>query len=168
MSTEKKRTGRRINVIDVIVILLVLALIATAVYRIYTEISKSPSNKQSDYIVTFECDSEYRNMLSYLKNGQAVYLGADGTLLGYLYDVEGDGVGAVYEIVADGEKTQNDPYVKTTLGGYFKLASNAVKAKSGGYYTVDHVNIAVGSKLEVYTTKAVFTVTVKSITTDAQ
>lgn len=176
MSSANKRNTRKINVIDVIVILLVLALIATAVFKIYSEISNGSSNKQSNYIVSFECDSEYRSLLKYLKAGEAVYLSSNGTLLGYLYDAQGDGFDAVYEIeITDEDESEtetrgadNDPYAKIGLAGKLKLASNAVKSKSGEYYTVEERNISKGSTLEVYTAKAVFTLTVKRIDTGAQ
>ena len=173
MSNTNKKSRRRINVIDVIIIILVLALIATGVFKLYSEITNGRSGKQSDYIVTFECDAEYRSLISYLKSGEAVYLTSDGTLLGYLYDAPNDDVATVYEIIsdADGESEVNssdDPYVKVRLGGKLKLASNAVKVKNGGYYSVEGKNVSVGSALRVYTTDAVFTLTVKNISTDAQ
>ena len=168
MSNATKKS-RRINVIDIIVILLVLALIATAVFKIYSEITNGASNKQGNYIVTFECDSEYRELMSYLKSGTAVYLVSNGTLIGYLYDAPGDELGAVYEIesveegAAEAENESSDPYEKIRFGGSLKLASNAVKSKTGNYYTVEDRNISVGTTLNVYTEKAVFTLTVKSI-----
>ncbi len=178
MSSTNKKNTRKINVIDVIVILLVLALIATAVYKVYSEISNNPSNKQSNYVLTFECDSEYRGIIEYLKSGDAVYFSTNGPLLGYLYDASGDGVDAVYEIEVTGEaeseseaetrRADNDPYTKVAIGGMIMLASNAVKAKNSGYYTIEERNISEGSTLEVYTEKAVFTLTVKSIGTEAQ
>ena len=42
MSSGNKKVRRKINVVDVIIILLVLALIGTAVYKIVSELSKSP------------------------------------------------------------------------------------------------------------------------------
>lgn len=175
MSSANKRNTRKINVIDVIVILLVLALIATAVFKIYSEISNGNSNKQSNYIVSFECDSEYRSLLKYLKAGEAVYLSSNGTLLGYLYDAQGDGVNAVYEredkeqdeseSATDFKGEDSDPYIKVGLAGKLKLAADAVKSKSGEYYTIGETNISQGSIVEVYTAKAFFTLTVKSIDT---
>ncbi len=176
--SSNKRIKRKINVIDVIIILLVLAMIATGVYKVYTGITNGNSSKQGNYVVTFECDSEYRNLINYLKSGDAVYFSTNGNLMGYLYDVPGDDTGVVYEIakktdnVSDTEEetkaTGKDPYSKVKLGGSLKLASNAVKAKGSEYYTVGERNISVGSTVEVYTSKAIFTLTVKSIETIVQ
>ena len=171
MSNTNKKNRRRINVIDVIIIILILALIATGVYKIYSEMTGGRSGRQSNYIVTFECDAEYRSLISYLGSGEAVYLTSDSTLIGYLYDDPADGKGTVYEIEPEGEtaqKASDDMYVKVRLGGKLKLASNAVKATSGSYYSIEGKNISVGSTLNVYTMDALFTLTVKSIETDSQ
>ena len=171
MSGATKKTRKKINVIDVIIILLVLALIGTAVYKIYSEINSNSSNKHSKYIVTFRCDSEYESLLKYLKEGDAVYCSANDILLGYLYDVPGDGNGAVYKLEDDAETTdesKKSSYLKTSFKGMFKLASNAVKAKNGNYYSVEEMNISKGSTIEVYTEKAIFTIIVEDITVEAQ
>lgn len=172
MSSENKKTRRKINVIDVVIILLVLALIGTVVFRIYTKISDNPSNKHSKFIVTFECDEEYNSLVKHLKSGDAVYFSSKGTLIGYLYDAPGDGKSAVYEIKASGVETDTDnnadAYVKTRLGGKMRLASNAVKVKNGEYYTIEDVTISKGSTIKVYTEKAVFTLTVKDISEEAE
>ncbi len=183
MANPNNKSKRRINVIDVIIILLVLALIGTAVYRVYAAISDGSSKKGSDYIVTFECGSEYNTLIEYLKNGEEIYLTTNKALIGYIYDDPDDSHGAVYEILtdepveeetgegetevpvrSDEENENTDAYRKTKLSGMFKLSSEAVKAKSGNYYTVKGRNITVGSTLEVYTDDTVFTLVVKSIT----
>lgn len=168
MSNVTKKSKVRINVIDVIIILLVLALIATAVYKIYSEVSNSSLNKHSKYIVSFRCDSEYESLLKYLKDGDAVYCVDNDILLGYLYDVPDDGKNTVYKYVADnGEeetgKTMSSSYLTASFKGTLRLASNAVKAKNGNYYSVEDMNISVGSTIEVYTEKTVFTLTVEEI-----
>ncbi len=174
MGNPNNKSKRRINVIDVIIILLVLALIGTAVYRVYGAISNGSSNKGSNYIVTFECSSEYNTMIGYLKEGKAVYLASNKSLLGYIYDDPEDSYGSVYEIVTDapndaetgGEEAREsapDAYRKVKLSGKLKLSSEAVKAQNGSYYTIKGRNISVGSTLEVYTDETVFTLTVKSI-----
>lgn len=183
MANPKNKSKSRINVIDVIIILLVLALIGAVVYRIYAAISDGSSKKGSDYIVSFECGSEYNTLIEYLKNGEEVYLTTNKALIGYIYDDPDDPRGAVYEILSDepiggeagedeteapvrsDENNENaDAYRKTKLSGMIKLSSEAVKAKSGNYYTVQGRNITVGSTLEVYTDDTVFTLVVKSIT----
>lgn len=173
MGNPSNKTKRRINVIDVIIILLVLALIGTIVYRVYGMISDGSSDKGSDYVITFECNSEYYAMISYLKAGKTVYLVSNKAELGKIYDdPDDDLMGAVCEVTdtaenggeTDGESTKSvDPYKKVKLAGKIKLSSEAVKSKTGSYYTIQGRNISVGSTLEVYTDEAVFTITVKGI-----
>ena len=166
------KTKKKINVIDVVIILLVLVLVASVVYRIYGALSNGGSlSGESDYIVKFECDSEYNSLIKYLGEGQEVYFVSNGALLGYIYDDPSDERKAVYEIpkeiVTEGEETAAAPkgqYSKVKIGGHLKLSDEAVKAKSGNYYTIQDRNISVGSTLKVYTKDAVFTITVKSIT----
>ena len=175
MTNTNNKSKKRINVIDVIIILLVLALVGTAVYRVYVAISNDSSNKGSNYIVTFECSSEYNTMIDYLKKDKAVYLESNKSLLGYIYDDPDDEYGAVYEVVTEGSADENetgvtetanpsDAYKKVRLSGKIKLSSEAVKAQNGSYYTIKGRNISGGSTLNVYTEETVFTLTVKSIT----
>ena len=183
MANPKNKSKKRINAIDVIIILLVLALIGTAVYRVYGAIADGSSKKGSNYIVTFECSSEYNTLIKYLKNGEEVYLATNKSLIGYIYDDPDDDHGAVYEVFEDtpneeetvegetnvpansgDEKNKSEAYSKVKLSGKIKLSSEAVKAKGGNYYTVKGRNITVGSTLKVYTDDTVFTVVVKSIT----
>lgn len=160
MANSNNKTKKRINVIDVIIILLVLALIGTVVYRVYSVINDGSSKKGSNYIVTFECDSEYNTMIEYLTNGKAVYLVSNKSLLGYIYDDPDDNESAVYELVSDlPESTERDSegadantesesetateakvvdvYQKVRLSGKLKLSSEAAKAKDGDYYTIN-------------------------------
>jgi hypothetical protein len=181
MTNPNNKIKKRINVIDVIIILLVLALIGTVIFRIYQSIGDGSSKKGSNYIVSFECSAEYDTLTDYLKNGEKVYLSTNKSLIGYIYDDPDDEHGAVYEIPydveeeteegetgvpskAESENHNNEAYRVVRLAGKLKLSSEAVKAKSGDYYTVKGRNITVGSVLEVYTDEAVFTIVVKSIT----
>ena len=173
MGNQTNKTKRRLNVIDIVIIILVLALVASGVYRVYHAISNGSSKKGSDYIVTFECDSEYNTMVDYLKNGKAVYLSSNKSLLGYIYDDPSDEYGAVYEVAETTEESEtaqtvyennmSGKYEKVRLRGHLKLTSEAIKAKNGSYYTINGRNITEGSTLEVYTEDAVFTLTVKGI-----
>ena len=164
MSGQVKKSKIRLNVIDVMIILLVVALIATVVYRIYTGVTEKTTNKGSKYTVTFECDAEYKSMLKYPASGQAVYLESDGKLLGYLDDPNpDDAIGAVYEYEPLSASVGTGEYKKTSMRGQLRLNPEAVKVKTGGYYTIGERNITEGSKIDVYTNEACFTLTVLSI-----
>ena len=153
----KKKGRKRLNVIDVVIILLLVALVGTAGYRIYTEVTKGGSSAQSNIVVTFEAQVEDEGIIEYLKNGDAVYFTTDKAQLGVLYDtVSGDDNGPVYVFKA----TEDG---KITVIGTLKLVADAHKAKSGNYYVIGERNINVGSKLDVYTDMATLEITIKSI-----
>lgn len=152
-----KKERKRLNVIDVVIILLLVALIGTAGYRIYSAVAKDESDSQSNIVVSFEAEVEDEGILNYLESGSAVYLATDKTQLGNLFDpVEGDALGAVYK-----EKTEESGII--TVCGTLRLHEDAHKAQDGEYYVIDDRNITVGSTLEVYTDTAVLKITVKSI-----
>ncbi len=169
MSNSEKKNKRKINVIDVVIILLVLALVGTAGYRIYTEVTKNASSRQSNQILTFECEVTYANVIKYMKVGDAVYLSSDGTLLGYIYEAD-DSKGAVYVLENEGEDSASNVGVNKTvrLRGTLKLSADAIKAKNGGYYVINGKNITKGGTFSVYTEKAVMKITVKDITDSKQ
>jgi len=162
-NTVVKKKGKRINAIDVAIILLLLALIGTAAYRIYSEVTNGVSASQSNIILVFESRVDDESILNYLKNGDSVFLTTDNTKLGVLYDSKsGDGLGAVYK------KANNDAEVggdgaKITLAGAIRLSADARKSQNGNYYVINGRNISVGSKMDVYTETAVLRITVKSI-----
>lgn len=64
----------------------------------------------------------------------------------------------------DVEVEDNEPYYHLSrLGGYLRLNYNTVRVSYGDYYTVGDVNFAIGSIIEVYTEKTVFTIKVIDI-----
>ena len=164
MSDMAKKNKKKINVIDVVIILLVLALIGTAVYRIYSEISKNTSAKKSNIILTFECEVTYDSILKYAKDGDAVYLESDGTLLGYLHKADGatDALYAVADDTGSGS-SEGGANKSVKLLGTLKLSSDAREAQNGGYYVINGNNITNGSTLNVYTETTVMKIVVKSI-----
>ena len=160
-NTSKKR---RINVIDVLIILLVLALLATVGYRIYDMITDNSDDKRSEFVIVFESGEEYRAMMDALADGDRVYFDSDGALLGFIYDNAEDGVDVIYE-VGDNNSAEGtaDIYEKIRFGGMIELSAEANEAENGGYVVIGNRNISVGSKIEVYTEKTTFTITVKGI-----
>lgn len=164
-TAPKKKDRRKINVIDVAIILLLLALLGTAAYRIYTEVTNGAPSNQSNIIVVFESQVDDDGILDYLKKGDSVFLTADKTKLGVLYDEKaGDGLGAVYK-KANGDAEADTDTTKITLVGTLRLSADARKSQNGNYYVLNGRNITVGSKIDVYTETAVFKITVKSIET---
>lgn len=162
MGNMTKNNKKKINVIDVVIILLVLALIGTAAYRIYSEITKNISGKKSNIILTFECEVTYDSILKYVKNGDAVYLSSDGTLLGYLHKTD-EAANVLYAITDDTDSTEGSAIKSIILRGTLKLSADAREAQNGGYYVINGNNITKGSTLDVYTETTVMKIVVKSI-----
>ncbi len=161
MSEISRKSKIKLNIIDVVIILLVLALIATAAFRIYEEVTENTSAKQSDCILTFEfVDGTDGSILDYLNDGDAVYIRKDGTLLGYFYDeTADDGIEAVYQAI-DASNSTNGTVI---LRGTIKLSIDAHKAQNGEYYVINGTNITEGGTLEIYTEKTVMNIVVKSL-----
>lgn len=153
-----KKERKRLNVIDIVIILLLVALVGTAGYRIYNEVTKGEAAGQGNILLMFEAEVDDGGIVDYLKDGNAVYFTTDKTQLGTLYDRSSDdGHGPVYAISVDESG-------KTTLIGSLRLVADARKATGGDYYVINGRNINVGAKLDVYTDTAVLKITVKSIT----
>ena len=152
-----KKERRGLNVIDVVIILLLIALVGTAGYRIYTEVTGGGIVAQSNIVLTFEAQVDDEGIVNYLKEGNTVYFTTDKSQLGRLYDKDAeDGKGPVFVIESDDDE-------KITLSGSLTLVADARKASGREYYVINGRNISVGSKLDVYTENAVLKITVKSI-----
>lgn len=163
--SEKTKKRVRLNVIDILIIILVIALIATVVYRVYAGINKKISPASSKYVITFEADDQYDSMIGYLKDGKAVYFLQNGQLLGTMYTPDGKESCAYalgFSASSEGEDELHD-YRRVDVRGYIKMSSEAVKASSGGHYSIGEINLTEGSHIDVYTNEAAFTLVVKSI-----
>lgn len=155
---KQKKDRRRINPLDVVIILLVLCLIAVFVYRLYEGIATPSFNKNSEFELSFVCEDEYNSMIKYLEDGDAVYLASTGELLGYLYKKnEGD---ALVSVITNSE----DPNSQLIdFSGKLLLNDDADAVSSGIYYQIGDFKFSKGSKIEVYTERASFTITVSDV-----
>ena len=171
MARKVKRSRRKVNPFDVLIVLLVLCLAATFAYRIYQGVAHKDDRNTSSYVLTFTCNGEVSSMTDYLKSGTPVYLSANGELLGYIYGDEFK-VEEITEPAADGTETgevatENSkplPYNNVNIEGKIILSSDLEVYSNGVYYSIGDINFAQGSKLTLYTEEASFTVTVKNIT----
>ena len=160
-SNTKKRFS--FNVLDVFIILLVVILIASVVYKISQNSKKNANQDNPVYTVVFECE-DYESLASYLLDGEEVYIKSSGELLGYIHK-GGDVIGAYALVVVDDADTEgthsDDQYERVKFEGKLKLNGNTKKSGEGNYYTLEDLNLTVGSKIEVYTEDTEFTITVK-------
>ncbi len=162
--STKKRLS--FNVLDVFIILLVVILIASVVYKIYQNSQKDAKQDNPVYTVVFECE-DYESLASYLLDGEEVYIRSSGELLGYIHK-SGEIVGS-YALVAiddaDGEDAPSpELYDRRRFEGKLKLNGNTKKSREGNYYVLEDLNLTVGSKIEVYTEDTEFTITIKQFT----
>lgn len=169
---NNKKSKVKINAFDIFVILLVLCLLATVIFKIYSSAAKDDNAKNSEITMSFKCEGEYNSLIKYLNSGDEVYL-ESGELLGYIYkspDSEDLFVVTVREENelesgaqiapknVDGDKVTT--YEKIDFSGNIKLNGNAVKSGKGNYFTIGSDNITVGGKLNLHTKRAEFTITV--------
>lgn len=178
---EQKRSHRRINALDVVIVLLILCLVAAFAYRIYRGVSDPYTSKNSEYIVEFECEEVYNSLSEYIEEGEAVRLASNGEILGHVYMSKGDEkpIWIVTEApLTDGEAVEDETetesgeaspedslpsYEPVRLAGKLSLSADAIAEKAGNYYTVGDVGIAIGSVVEVYTEDTVFTLLITDI-----
>lgn len=169
-AVKEKKSHRRINAFDVMIILLALCLVATLGYRIYKGVSTPDLSENSKYIVEFECDEIYNSLVNYIKNDDAVYFLKNGDVFGHIYMGKGDeaplmidGADAPEETESgeEGELEEEVSYEKVKARG--KILLNADAIANGNYFTVGEMGFTVGSEIEVNTSVAVFTITVTGI-----
>ncbi len=165
MSEKSNKKKVKLNVIDVLIIFLVIALVGTISYRVYMGISNKTSASRSQFVITFECNEEYNSMIKYLTDGKAVYFSDSGKLLGHMYAPDEKGASYIIENETAGGDIASSSFSYDTvpLRGFIKMSSETVKASVGSYYSIGDTNLSVGSRVEVYTNEAEFTLTVKSI-----
>lgn len=172
MSDNTKKRRLSFNVLDVFIVLLVLVLILSVAYKISQSMKKDANNDNPVYTIIFECE-EYESLAKYLSDGEAVYIRSSGEILGYIYKSEdASGSSAIVVIEDEQDSTEQDAvgttkaetddlYERVKFEGTLKLNGNTKKSNEGNYYTLEDFNICVGSKIEVYTDDAEFTITVK-------
>lgn len=167
---NNKKNRVKINAFDIFLVLLVLCLIGTLVFRIYNGISEDKNSYNNEYLLTFKCESEYDSVIKYVKEGDAVYL-RSGELLGYIGVREGNQgqypLELIPDSVSDEQSAKADEGVKTlsvvSFTGVIKMNGNAKKAAKGNYYVIGDENIIEGAVFTVHTREAEFTVSVEKI-----
>ena len=168
-AVKEKKSHRRINAFDVMIILLALCLVAALGYRVYKGVSTPDLSENSKYIVEFECEV-YNSLANYVEKDDAVYFSKSGDVLGHIYMGKGDtaplmidGVDAPEETESgeEGELEEEVSYEKVKARG--KMLLNADAIANGNYFTVGEIGFTVGSEIEVNTSVAVFTITVTGI-----
>ncbi len=169
---NNKKTKVKINAFDVVLILLVLCIIGTFIFKIYTGVAEDKNTNNSEYILTFTCEGEFDSLIKQVKVGDPVYL-ESGELLGYITLGEGktDEAAPLEIITAEADGNGSDEQTEShgrefklvNLSGVLKLNGNAKKSDNENYYVIDEKNISEGAQIRVHTTRAEFTIIVDKI-----
>ena len=155
MDKSSKNTGKaKLNVIDVIIIVAIILCIAAVGVRIYftTHTDTSPDK----ITVTFEVKGISEENAAQFAAGKKVYLSADDSVAGEFLTVSV----SPEKMLAHDEDGQlrevNNPDKKTVTGTISLTGkNNDSEFMVGGKYSV-----SLGSKIDVYTDRNMFTLTV--------
>lgn len=170
MKTDEKntkRTGRRFNVLDVVIILLLLAAIATIGYRYYQSKKEAAADTQQAVLLTFEIKDIPAGAVKELGK-DAVYLDASGELLGVLQIHKGATDGLVLSIrpVQVTVQDEGGNYVTVDSPDASRVsATGTVKCmgrlnEDGSFLLNGTTPVTPGQVIAVHTEKVSFTLTV--------
>ena len=147
---EKEKNKLKFSALDAAIIVVVLVLIATVVFRFTSDSALFAVNTDT-YTVTLEISSVRSELFDTLKTGEAVYL-EDGTLLGTLTTTSVTPA-LYYATTSKGEMITlyypADTLVDITLTLECELAVREGMAVTGGG---DHIGTGVELKLHTATT----------------
>lgn len=166
MSEKKKKGKFSINAFDVFIVILVLALIATVVYKAIDVVKIGSVDDNKEYSVIFKLEEEYNSLEKYLKSGDSVYVSSNGMFIGNLEYYLGEEL--LYEISeadnsAPDTENQIPDYYKSNYYGKIKMSKEAYKNSGDDYITVEGFNFAKGGELVIRTDKTEFSIKVIDI-----
>jgi hypothetical protein len=120
MRTEEKntkRTSRRGNVLDIVIVLLLLAAIATVGYRYYQSVKEVEQDAQQDVLITFEVKQLLSDAKNKIKDQETLFLDSTGESFGILQKHENATEGSIFSV---------------------RAAQVTVQDENGNYVTLDH------------------------------
>ena len=116
VEAKAKKTRKKVNPFDVIIVMLILCLIGSLAYRVYDGVSVEKADENSKYVIEFICDDAYNSTVNYLGNKTQIYL-PGGELLGDIYTESGRD--AISVIVATEAVTEEVTEVCATCDTYY-------------------------------------------------
>lgn len=166
---NKKRMWRRGSVLDIAIVLVLLAAIATVGYRFYQSAGENSGEDIKDVVVTFQVERAPEAIATMVKQNDKIYLDGAQGLLGTALDVsaEGDSIFAVTPVQAtttddDGEQvTVTLPLVDLSGG----VLCRGTLQQDGSFLLDGRTPITPGQQLTVHTETATFTLTVMALST---
>jgi hypothetical protein len=170
-SEEKntKRFWRRGNVLDIAIILLLIAAIATVGYRYYQAAGADQMGDLKNVVMTFRVVEAPESIAQMVQQNDKVYLDSTGAELGMALDVSAQG-DSIFEITPIQVTTKDDKgdTVTVTLpvvnlsGG---LLCQGTMGEDGTFLLDGRTPITPGQRLTVHTETATFTLTVMAVST---
>lgn len=174
MKTEEKstkRASRRGNVLDIVIVLLVLAAIATVGYRYYQSAKEVENDSQKDVLVTFEVKQLLASAEDVLQAKDTLFLDSTGDFFGRLQVYANASDGSIFSVSASKVTVQdeNGNYVTvdnpdTSLVDVTGSAKCRGRLNDDGSFLLDgRTPITPGQTIAVHTERVSFVLTVMGI-----
>ena len=153
-SKEKKR----LNIFDVLIIVVVIACVAAIGVRVY--FTANVNNADESVVITYEVYGISAENAEEFTQGKKIYLQSNDAEVGIINTVIKN-ASRVEAIDDDGTITVvGDPYLITVTG---KMTLYG-KTSDSGFFVNGQTQISLGSSLSVYTDRNMFTLTVVEMT----
>ncbi|MCQ2436076.1 MAG: DUF4330 domain-containing protein [Clostridia bacterium] len=153
----KIKSDTRLNAIDILIIVLVVACIAAICVRFYFTNNVDP--RSESVTIQFSVDGISDVNAAEYKNGQKVYLSSNDVEIGYFDTVKSEYM-MIDAIDDDGHTVRVTHPDKMTVTGSIVLMG---KWTDNGFAVNGNEIIRLGSKLNLYTSRNTFTLTVDGI-----
>ena len=151
---------RKINFIDIIILLCVAIIIASAFFRTQIIQYIADGKNLSTYSVSFESDPVENGYISYIKTGNSVEWVEKNMTVGTVGALEAPTPATVYTLTSSGVLTSTPSDTTSTVRGSLSILA----ADNDGCFVSGTEFIGAGMKMTLRTGNAVFTVTVLSVT----
>ena len=176
MKTEvktQKRFWRRGNVLDVVILLLILAAIASIGYRYYTTTRAADADELDDYVITFRAEGVLPGVVDVLREEEALYL-SGGETLGTLERIPGamDTAPVISQPTKATLQDSQGNYVSVArpdrayLDVEGSVSCRGLQDEQGLFLLNGNKPVTPGQMLTVYTEKATMTVLVTAVKKD--
>jgi hypothetical protein len=170
-SDEKntKRLFRRGNVLDIAIILILIAAIATVGYRYYQSTGADQAGDMKNVVVTYRVEKAPEAVAQAIKQNDTFYLDSTGGELGIALDVSAE-ENSIFEVTAIEATTKNDSGETVTVtlpvvnlsGG---MICRGTIGEDGSFLLDGHTPITPGQHLTVHTETVTLTLTVEALST---
>ena len=153
------RNSKRINAIDVVIIICSALIILATVFRAQVIGFFGDGENLSEFVVTFESDPLENSYAGYVNAGRNVEWVEKAKSIGEIRSITGISPAKVYTLGSDGSLIITDSGSSSVLRGTLLVRA----ASKDGCFVSGTEFIGAGSRLTLRTQNVVFTVTVLSV-----